>query len=161
MVVNEAPLLQEGVDTHDGADITGEVATASGDGQVFDGVQSICVDHEITVVLVDGGGLASIPAVEELCESLSLDGVDGVHVKPRGVAGEDDGMGLRHEMIACRRFDGCLLCGLFLRRALCTGLSGGFGVVFAFFLRLRLRTAHLLIFRVPLRILRLGGSRGI
>lgn len=99
LVVDQAPLFQERVDTHNRADISSEVSATSSDCEVFNGVQSVCVDHKISVVFISSRRLAAITAVEELCERLLLDRVDNVHVEPAGVAGEDNGMGLGDELV--------------------------------------------------------------
>lgn len=66
LVIDETPLFQKGVHAHDRTNIAGQVPPTRGYSQVFDGVQSVRIDHEITIVLVHGGGFAAIPAVEEL-----------------------------------------------------------------------------------------------
>lgn len=98
LVVNQPPLLEERMNAHDCADISGKVATAGRDRKVLDGVESIGVDHEISVVLVDGGGLAAVPAIEEFGQRLLLYRVDDVHIKPGGIAGENNGMCLRDKV---------------------------------------------------------------
>jgi hypothetical protein len=73
LIVNQTPLLKEGVYAHDGANVTGKVASAGSDGEVLDGVQSVGIDHEVAVVLVHRRSLATITVVKELGESLALD----------------------------------------------------------------------------------------
>lgn len=98
LVVNQPPLLKERMDAHDRADISSKVATAGRNRKVLDGVESIGVDHKISVVLVDGGGLAAVPAIEEFGQGLLLYRVDDVHIKPGGIAGENNGMCLRDKV---------------------------------------------------------------
>ena len=86
------------MNAHDGADISRKVATAGCNRKILDGVQSVGVDHEISVVLVDGGSLAAVSAIEEFGQSFLLYRVDDVHIKPGGIAGEDNGMCLRDQM---------------------------------------------------------------
>ena len=74
--------------THDRTDVPGQVSSACGHCQVFYGVESVCVDHKISVVFIHSWGLASIPVVEEFRKCLSLDIIDLVHVKPRAVTWE-------------------------------------------------------------------------
>lgn len=65
LVVYQAPLFEEGVYTHDGANVTGKVPATSSHSKVLRGVQAVSVYHEVTVVLVDGWRLASVSVVEE------------------------------------------------------------------------------------------------
>jgi len=87
---------------HDGAYIASQVSSASRDSQVLGRVESICVDHEIAVILVHVGCLAPIPTVEELGQGFPLDVVNVVHVEPGAVTGQDDGVCLRDEVLSCR-----------------------------------------------------------
>src|SRR4051794_29274903 len=98
LIVDETPLLEEGVNAHYGTDIASQVAPAGSDGEILRGVEAVSVDHEVAVVLVHIGRLAPVPAVEELWQSLALDVVDGVHVEPGAVAGQHDGVRLRNEV---------------------------------------------------------------
>jgi hypothetical protein len=85
LIVDETPLLKEGMNSHDCADISCQVPSACGHRQVLHWVQTVCVDHEVSVILVYGWCLASISVVEELWESLSFNGVDLVHIEPSTV----------------------------------------------------------------------------
>lgn len=76
LVVNESPLLQELVHTHNGAHIASQIPSASGDCEVLCRVQSVSVDHEITVVLVDRRCLATVAVVEEFGKRLLLNVVN-------------------------------------------------------------------------------------
>ena len=114
LVVDEAPLLEEGVDAHDGADISSQVPPAGSDGQVLGRVEAVGVDHEVAVIAVDGGRLAAVAAVEELGQSLALAVVDVAHVEPGRIAGDDGRVCLRDEVRA--------------RSSLQVGLCGGLGV---------------------------------
>jgi len=114
LVVDEAPLLEEGVDAHDGADISSQVPPAGSDGQVLGRVEAVGVDHEVAVVAVDGGRLAAVAAVEELWQGLALAVVDVAHVEPGRIAGDDGRVCLRDEVRA--------------RSSLQVGLCGGLGV---------------------------------
>lgn len=86
LIVNQSPLLQKGVNAHDSANITSQIPSASRDSQILDGVKTICVDHEITIVLVDGRCFASVSVVEEFGHGLALDFVDNIHIEPGAVA---------------------------------------------------------------------------
>lgn len=108
LIVDQSPLLQKGVDAHDCAHVTSQVPATGCHSQVFDGVEAICVDHKIAVVLVNSRRLASISVVEELRHGLALDIVDGVHVEPSAVAWENDRVGLRHKMLASSRLNNFL-----------------------------------------------------
>lgn len=159
------------MDTHDSADITCKVATASSDSQVFNGVKTVGIDHEITVVLISSGSLAAVAAIEELCESLLLNGVDGVHVEPGGIAGKDNGMGLCHQLLARGGLQrGLGWRGLFLSHGVLKTLSGrlrrlrlanGIFQSFSITLGIGLGAAHLLVLRLGIAVLGLGGGRGI
>jgi hypothetical protein len=85
LVVDKSPLLQELVHAHDSTYIASQVPSACGYCEVLCRVQSVCVDHEITVVLVDSGCLAAVAVVEELRKCLLLDVVNSRHVEPRAV----------------------------------------------------------------------------
>ena len=73
------------MDSHNGADISCEVTPAGSDGEVFGGVETICVDHEVAVVLVDCRCFASIAAIEEFRQGLSFFFVNQAHVKPSAI----------------------------------------------------------------------------
>lgn len=98
LVVDQPPLLEERVYPHNSADISGEVTATSRDSEVFNRIQSVSVDHKISVILVNGGCLAAVPTIEELCQSLLLNGVHSVHIEPCGITWENNCMCLRNEM---------------------------------------------------------------
>ena len=79
---------------HNGADISSKISPASSDGQIFNWIETICVDHEVPVILVDGGGLASISIVEEFWKCLPFDIVDFNHIKPGAITWENDRVSL-------------------------------------------------------------------
>ena len=78
--------------THDRTNITRKVPPASCDSQILDWVDSVGIDHKIAVVFVNSWGLAAIPTIEELRQTLAFNDVDLVRVKPRGIARKDDGV---------------------------------------------------------------------
>lgn len=82
------------MDPHDCAHITSQVPSASRHREVLGRVQSVGVDHEIAVILIDSMRLASVAMVKEFWQSLDLGRVDIVHVKPGAIAGQDDGVSL-------------------------------------------------------------------
>jgi len=86
LVVDQAPLLEKGVDSHYSANISSKIAPASGDCEIFRWVETVGVDHEVAIVFVDGWCLASIATIEELWEAFLLCIVDGVHIEPGAVA---------------------------------------------------------------------------
>jgi hypothetical protein len=96
------------VNAHDRAHITGQVPATGCHSQVFDGVEAICVDHKIAVVLINSRRLASVSVVEELRHGLALDIVDGVHVEPCAVTWENDRVGLRKKVLASSRLNNFL-----------------------------------------------------
>lgn len=89
------------MDAHNRTHITGKITATSSDSQVFDGVQAVGVDHEVTIVLVSCRRLAAVASVEELRERLLLDGIDGVHVEPVCIARKDNGVCLSDELFTC------------------------------------------------------------
>jgi hypothetical protein len=93
-------LLKESMDSHDGTHITCQVSATGCDGQILDRVQAVGVDHEVAVILVDCRSLAPVAVVEELGHSFPLDVMNGVHVEPCAVAWQDNGVGLRDEVLS-------------------------------------------------------------
>lgn len=83
---------------HDRADIASQIAAACCDGKVLVGVQSVCVDHEVTVIAVHGGSLAAVASVEELGESLALAMIDVAHIEPGCIAWNDGRKRLRDQV---------------------------------------------------------------
>lgn len=53
------------MNSHDRANITSKISSARSDGKIFYRIQSVCVDHEISIVLVHGWCLAAITVIEE------------------------------------------------------------------------------------------------
>lgn len=86
------------MNTHYSTNITRQIPAAGGDRQILDRVQSVGVDHEVSVIFVDCRSLASVTTVEELCHCFLFQGVDRMHIEPRCVTGENDGMCLGNEM---------------------------------------------------------------
>ena len=99
LVVDEAPLLEEGVHAHDGAHVAGQVPPARRRTQVLRGVQPVGVDHEVPVGQVDLRRLGHVLAVEELWQVALLDAVDGVVVEPGAVARDYNVVGLFGDVI--------------------------------------------------------------
>src|SRR5258708_4879970 len=96
------------MDSHNSANISSQIPSASSDGQVLYGVQPVGVDHEVAVVLVDGWSLASVSVVEELWQGLSFDIIDVVHVEPAAVTWENYRVCLRDKVFPRRRLGGSL-----------------------------------------------------
>ena len=78
------------MNTHNCTNISSQVSPAGGNGQIFDWVKAIRVDHEVSVIFVDRWSFASVSVVEEFGEGLSFNIIDFVHVEPRTVTREDD-----------------------------------------------------------------------
>lgn len=106
LIVDQTPLLEEGVHPHDGAHVSREVAPAGSNCKILARVEAVGVDHEVAVVLVHVGGLAAVSVVEELRERLLLYLVDGSHIEPCTVAWKDDGVCLRYEVLPGCTFNG-------------------------------------------------------
>jgi hypothetical protein len=53
LVVDESPLLQECVNTHDSTDVTCKVSSARGDSEILCRSESVRIDHEVAIILVD------------------------------------------------------------------------------------------------------------
>ena len=96
LVIDETPLLQECMHPHYSTDISSKISSTSGHSEIFRGIQTVCVNHEVTVVFINGRSLASIAAIEEFGKGPFLGFVDSVHVKPSAVAWKNDGMSLCH-----------------------------------------------------------------
>src|ERR1700709_2038692 len=99
LIVDEAPLLEERVHSHNSTNISSQISAAGGNGQVFNRVEAICIDHEISVVLVHSWSLTSISVVEEFRKSFSFNAVNFMHVEPGTVTGEDDRVRLRDKVL--------------------------------------------------------------
>jgi hypothetical protein len=80
---------------HDCANISSKISAASSEGKILARIETVGIDHEVAIVLVNGWSLASVPVVEELWQSLALNVVDRVHIKPSAVTWEDNGVCLR------------------------------------------------------------------
>ena len=100
------------MDSHDSANIASQISPACGHCEVFYGIQAVCVDHEVSVVLVDGWCLASIPTIEELGKRFLLEEMYCVHIEPGGVTGKDDLVGLGDKVGIGGGFEAgfCFLC---------------------------------------------------
>src|SRR6266498_6085171 len=98
LIVDQAPLFKECMNTHDCTYVSCKIASTGCDGEVLSRVHAVGVDHEVTIVFVDRRCLTPIAIVEELWHGLLLQRVNSVHVEPRAVAWDDDRMGLSHEM---------------------------------------------------------------
>lgn len=101
LIVDQSPLLEECMHAHDGAHVSSQIPSACGDCEVFGRVETICVDHKVTVITVDGWGLAAIATVEELGKGLALTVIDVAHVKPGCVAWNDGRVRLSDKVRAC------------------------------------------------------------
>jgi hypothetical protein len=53
LVVDQTPLLQKSVHAHDGAYISCEIPPARSDGEVLCRPETVRVDHEVSIILVD------------------------------------------------------------------------------------------------------------
>ena len=57
LVVDESPLLEEGVYADHRADVAGQVPPAGRRGEVLGRVEAVRVDHEVAVAQINLGGL--------------------------------------------------------------------------------------------------------
>lgn len=96
LIVDQAPLLEEGMDAHDSADIASKVASACGDSEILGWIKTVRVNHKIAIVLINSLSFTPIAVVEELWYALALNIMDRIHVKPGAVAREDNRLGLRN-----------------------------------------------------------------
>lgn len=96
------------MNAHNSANIASQVPAAGCDCQIFNRVEAICVDHKIAIILVDSWCFAPVPVVEELGHSFTLDFVNSIHVEPGTVAGKDNRVSLRDEMVASSRLNDLL-----------------------------------------------------
>ncbi len=53
LVVDETPLLQKCVHTHNSAYVACKIPSARSDGEVFGGPETIGIDHKVPIILVD------------------------------------------------------------------------------------------------------------
>ena len=51
--------------SHNGANISCKISSTGSNGEVFRGIEAICVDHEVAVVLIDCWRFASVATIEE------------------------------------------------------------------------------------------------
>lgn len=49
LIIDQTPLLEKGVDSHDRADVSGQISSAGGDRQILIRIQTIRVDHEVSI----------------------------------------------------------------------------------------------------------------
>lgn len=99
LIVDDSPLFQEGVHSHDCAHITSQVSPTGSQGEVFGRVEAITVDHKVAVVLVDGGHLGAISSIKKLGQGFFFQGVDLGEIEPGGIGGNDNGLGLGEEVL--------------------------------------------------------------
>ena len=86
LVIDQTPLLKERVDSHDGTNIASKISSARSDCKIFHRVQSVGIDHEVSIIFVHGLRLAAITVVEKFRQGLLLQVVYLMHVKPSTVA---------------------------------------------------------------------------
>lgn len=86
LIIDQAPLLEESVDAHNGAYISSQVTSTSSDRKVFLRIEPVSIDHKVPVVFVHGRRLAPIATVEEFGKSLFLNVRNLMHIKPGTVA---------------------------------------------------------------------------
>lgn len=98
LVVDQAPLLQEGMHPHDRSYISRQVSSTRRHGQIFGRVQPIGVDHEIPIILVDLRRLASVLSAEEFGQGFTFEGVHGGEVEPCRVGRDNEWVGLGGEV---------------------------------------------------------------
>lgn len=94
LVVDEAPLLEKRVHTHDRANIASKVTSTGCDGKIFHRVEPVGINHEVTIIFIDSWSLASVAVVEELGQRLALNVVNRVHVEPGAITWQHDGVRL-------------------------------------------------------------------
>jgi hypothetical protein len=66
LIVDQSPLLQERMHPHDRSHVSSQIPPTRRHRQVLGRVQSIRIDHEIPVILVDLRRLAPVLAAEKL-----------------------------------------------------------------------------------------------
>lgn len=110
LVVDQAPLLKECMNAHDGAHVSSQIPPACGDCEIFRRSEPVRVDHEIAVVFVNGGCFGTISRVEELRQGASFDGMDFGHVEPGRVRGYNDFVCLCCQVLAGLFFESQASC---------------------------------------------------
>jgi hypothetical protein len=98
LIVDQAPLLEESMHAHDGANVSSQIPSAGCDSEVLGRIQSIRIDHEIAVISVYSGRLAAVAIVEELWQGLALAIIDVSHVKPGCITRYNGRIGLCNEV---------------------------------------------------------------
>ena len=89
------------MDTENSTNVTSQISSTGGESQVFFGLQSITINHEISPIFVHSRSLAPIPSIKELRERLALDGMDFCHIEPRAVGWNNNGMSLLDKECSC------------------------------------------------------------
>ena len=77
------------MDSHYGAYISSQISSTCSDRQVFLRIEAIGIYHEVAIILVDGGRLASVTVIEELGKSFLFDVGYLMHVEPGAVTRQD------------------------------------------------------------------------
>jgi hypothetical protein len=100
LIIDQSPLFQERVNSHDSTDISGQVASTGSDREVFHGTKVIGANHEVAVFLVDGWCFRPISRVEKLGESSPFYFVDFGHLEPGRVGWDDNLVCLLHQILS-------------------------------------------------------------
>lgn len=66
LIVDQSPLLQEGMYSDNSAHISCQISPARSNGQVFGRVEAVRVDHKVAIVLVHCWSLATVLEIEKL-----------------------------------------------------------------------------------------------
>ena len=96
------------MNSHDGANISCKISSASSDSEVFRWIEPVGVDHEIPVIFIDRRRFTPVPIIEEFPHGLLFQCVDSMHIEPGRIAGEDDCVRLCYQMRSCRGLYGGL-----------------------------------------------------
>ena len=94
LIVDESPLLQESMAPHDGANISSKISSTSCWRQILCWVESIRVDHKVSVGEINLWSLATIFVVEKLRQMSLFNAVNAVIIKPSWVTWNNDVMSL-------------------------------------------------------------------
>jgi hypothetical protein len=98
LIVDQTPLLEESVHPHDCTHISRQVPPTSGNGKILCRIETVRVDHEISVILVNLGRFTSVLPAEKFWQRLPLERMNGAQVEPCGIGRDNQRVGLSSEV---------------------------------------------------------------
>lgn len=98
LIVDQTPLLEESMHPHDRTYISRQVPPTSGNGEIFCWIETVRVDHEISVILVNLRCFTSVLPAEEFWQRFPLERMNGTQVEPCGIGRDNQRVGLSSEV---------------------------------------------------------------